>query len=105
MNDRYSDEAHSDEDEEEIEAFDAESPTDPATIESIVGEGLEGDVAVILPARRAHGSIGRDDVDGTDLEAIFDEENREIDNLEAEMSEDGDEPPDLFELGEAHHSD
>lgn len=104
MNDRYSDEARSDEDEEEIEAY-GESPTDPAAIESIVTEGLEGDVAVVLPGRRAPGSIDRDDVDGTDIEAIFDEESREVDALEREMSERSEEPPDLFELGEEHHGD
>jgi hypothetical protein len=100
--DRFREEATSDEDYEELEAF-ADSPTDPTVIEGVVGDLVDGeDVAVVMPSRASRGDVMSRDVDGTDMEAIFEEENRELDDLDDEMSQRRGEPPDLVELHRKH---
>lgn len=103
--DRFRDEATSDEDYDELEAF-ADSPTDPAVIEGVVSELVDDeDVAVLMPTRSSRGDVMSTDVDGTDMEAIFEEENRELDDLEDEMSQGRGDPVDLVDLHRKHTGD
>ncbi|MCC7075638.1 MAG: hypothetical protein IT198_00790 [Acidimicrobiia bacterium] len=103
--DRFRDEATSDEDYDELEAF-ADSPTDPAVIEGVVSELVDDeDVAVLMPTRSSRGDVMSTDVDGTDMEAIFEEENRELDDLEDEMSQGRSDPVDLVDLHRKHTGD
>jgi hypothetical protein len=103
----FSEEAEADADWVEAVAYDGpyeggEATIDPARIESIVGEpATEG--AVFLPAAAARGDVHRDDVDGTDAEAVFEEELREADRIEDEIGRRRDETPDVFEVGEKRH--
>lgn len=101
----FSDEAMADEDFEEAEAL-TEGPVDPSVIESVVGEVDDEDGAVLLPSSTSRGDYLRDDVDGTDMEAVFDSENRDMDLLEQEYeaSHDG-EVPDLVDLAEMQDGD
>lgn len=103
--DRFRDEATSDEDYNELEAF-TDVPTDPTIIEGVVGETVDGeDVAVIMPSARSRGQMMATDVDGTDIEAIFEEENRELDDLEAQLSAKNGRTADLYELHRKHTGD
>ncbi len=99
---QFSEEATNDEYQEEAEALSGPT-TDPGVIESIVGETIEGDdTAVVYPTDPHHGSLPHNGADGTDAEAIFEDENRELDNLEGEISEHRSSPADLVDLHDIH---
>lgn len=71
--------------------------------EVIADAGVEGnDDLVELPARRQSGYLPHDTVDGTDAEAIYEEEAREVSDLEDELSEASGDTPDLVDLHDAH---
>lgn len=97
---QFSEEARSDGDQEEDEALSG-PVTDPGTIESRVAEGLDGNV-VVYPPDPHHGSLPHDDVDGTDAEAVFEDENREVNQLEEDLETEMNGPPDLVDLHDNH---
>lgn len=96
----FSEEAIADGDQEDFEALSGPK-TDPGVIESRVGERVEGDV-VVYPPDVHHGSLPHDDVDGTDAEAIFEDESRELDALEEQLESERLSPPDLVDLHDLH---
>ncbi len=71
---------------------------DPMTIESRVGEEAE-EAVVDYPPDPRRGMAPRDGADGVSEEAIFEEENRDMGELEDELSVENGVVPDLFELG------
>lgn len=97
---QFSEEARADEDQEEDEALTG-PVNDPGVIESRVGEELEGNV-VVYPGDPHHGSLPHDDIDGTDAEAIFEDESREVGRLEEELEDEMRGPPDLTDLHRQH---
>lgn len=91
-------EALADQDADEARAY--SGPVDDPDVIADAGVEAEGDL-VELPARRPAGYVPHDTVDGTDAEAIFDEEAREVSDLEDKLAEGGD-VPDLVDLHDAH---
>lgn len=95
-------EALADQDADEARAY--SGPVDDPDV--IADAGVEGDDDLVeLPARRPPGYVPHDTVDGTDAEAIYEEEAREISDLEDELADADGEPPDLVDLHDAHTSD
>ncbi|MBX7160248.1 MAG: hypothetical protein K1X95_08150 [Acidimicrobiia bacterium] len=95
-------EALADQDADEVLAFSG-PVDDPDVIADAAVEGSD-DLAE-LPARRPSGFVPHDTVDGTDAEAVYEEEAREVSDLEDELSEASGEAPDLVDLHDAHISD
>lgn len=97
-------EAIADKDVDELDAFE-EAKTDPSNIESVTGETVDGDLAVELPTGISPGGAFHDDVDGSDLEAIFDDESRQYGTLEEELTDEEGAPPDLVDMEHARYEE
>lgn len=83
-----------------------ETPADPSNLESIVGEVTDGDdTAVVLPGAAARGSISLDDVDGTDAEAVFEEEQRETEDIESRLERRRGRMPDVYDVSRRHRGE
>jgi len=88
-------------DQDATEAFDLSGDVHDPSLIADVGIEDDDDMAE-LPNRRPPGFVPHDTVDGTDIEAIFEEENREVSDLEDAMLDGGGDPPDLVDLHDAH---
>lgn len=92
-------EALADEDADEVLAYSG-PVADP---EVIADAGVEADDDLAaLPVRRPPGFVPHDTVDGTDAEAIYEEEAREVSDLEDELADSNGDAPDLVDLHDAH---
>ncbi|GEM_PF-2025774 len=109
MNDRstasWSDEAQSDHDYEETLAFQGPC-SDTLLIESIAGNDLDdSSVAIVLSRGQKTGGITHGEVDGTDTEAIFEDEDRMVSSIENAFTERQGHIPDLVELETEIHGE